>query len=172
MFQRQEQDRNSFRYKRILHLFLYYNCLIMFGFYEVDNLLQEDDRLMNLRRWQWAPLVETPPRNRSIDELSDEDARSLTRFNKEQLRLLLLHWRIPEVIITEQRYRFSGEEMLIVGLTKIATGDPWTRLIPGYFGGDVRRWSKAFKWYINHFCSILSQDFRSLNRDPDLMKMC
>ncbi len=110
----------------------------MFCFYEVDTLLQEDDRLMNIRRWQWAPLAETPPRNWSIDELSDEDARSLTSFNKEQLRLLLLHWRIPEVIITEQRYRFSGEEMLIVGSTKLATGVPWTRLIPGFFGGDVR----------------------------------
>ncbi len=150
MMRRQVQDRNSFRYKRILHLFLYYNCLMMFCFYEFDTLLEEDDRLMNIRRWQWAPLAETPPRNRSIDELSDEDARSLTRFNKEQLRLLLVHWRIPEVIITEQQYRFSREEMLIVGLTKLATGDPWTRPLPGYFGSDVRRWSKAFIWFVNH----------------------
>jgi hypothetical protein len=63
-------------------------AICMFCFYEVDTLLQEDDRLMNIRRWQWDPLAETPPRNQSIDELSDEDARSLTRFNKEQLRLL------------------------------------------------------------------------------------
>jgi hypothetical protein len=64
--------------------------------------------------------------------------------------MLLLHWRIPNDIVTEQRYRFSGEEILIVCLAKVATGDTWTRLIPGYFGGDVRRWSKGFRWFVDH----------------------
>jgi hypothetical protein len=36
-------------------------------------------------------------------------------------------------------------------LTRIATGDPWTRLVPShYFGGDARHWSAAFHWFINH----------------------
>jgi hypothetical protein len=78
-------DRNDVRYNRSLHLFLYYNCLIIFCFYQLDSLLDQDDQLMNVRRRQWVPLAETPPRNRSIDELSDKDARSLTRFNKDQL---------------------------------------------------------------------------------------
>jgi hypothetical protein len=79
----------------------------------------------------------------------------LTHFNKGQLQLLLIHWRIPAVIVTQQRHRFSGEELLIVCSSKIATGDPWTCLIPGYFGGDVRRWSEAFRWFINHlFCNF------------------
>jgi hypothetical protein len=137
-------DRNNVRYNRSLYLFLYYNCLMMFCLYQLDSLLEQDDLLLNIRRRHWVPLAESPARNRSIDELSDEDAHSLTRFNKDQLRLLLVHWRIPAVIVTEQHYRFSGVEMLIVGLTKIATDDPWTRLIPGYFGGDVGRWCKAF----------------------------
>ncbi len=33
---------------------------------------------------------------------------------------------------------------------RIATGDPWAQLIPQNFGGDVRRWSGAFSWFINH----------------------
>jgi hypothetical protein len=45
----------------------------------------------------------------------------------------LLHWQIPGVIVTgSQQYCFSGEEVLIVSLAKLATGDPWTRLIPGF----------------------------------------
>jgi hypothetical protein len=52
----------------------------MICFYEFDTLLVEDDQLMNIYRWQWAPLAETPPRNCSTDELSDEDACSLTRL--------------------------------------------------------------------------------------------
>jgi hypothetical protein len=72
------------------------------------------------------------------------------RFRKDQLRLLLAHWRIPDVIITQQRHRFTSEEILIVCLAKIATGIPWTRLIPDNFGGDVRRWSWGFRWFINH----------------------
>jgi hypothetical protein len=40
--------------------------------------------------------------------------------------------------------------LLIVCVAKNATGDPWIRLIPGYFGGDVRRWSFGFRWFVNH----------------------
>ncbi len=74
----------------------------------------------------------------------------MTRFTKEQLRVLLLHLRIPNEIVTEQQHHFSGEEILIICLAKIATGDPWIRLTPGYFGGDVRLWSFAFRWFITH----------------------
>ncbi len=73
MMRRRQLDRNNHRYKRILHLYVYYSCLTMFCFYELDALLEQDDNLMNIRRWQWAH-VETPPRNRSIDESSDEVA--------------------------------------------------------------------------------------------------
>jgi hypothetical protein len=39
---------------------------------------------------------------------------------------------------------------LIVSLARLATGEPWTRLISGNFGGDVRRWSAAFRWFVEH----------------------
>ena len=94
--------------------------------------MAEEDELLNIQHGEWIPLVETPPRNRSIDELSKENAKSLTWFNKDQLHQLLLHWQIPAVIVTGQWYSFTGEEVLIVSLAKLATGDPWTRLIPGF----------------------------------------
>jgi len=133
-----------------LHLYIYYNCMILFCYFQLDSLVAEEDELLNIRHGEWIPLAETPPRNRSIDELSEENAKSLTRFNKDQLHQLLLHWRIPAVIVTGQRYSFTGEEVLIISLAKLATGDPWTRLIPGFFGGDVRRWTAAFRWFVNH----------------------
>ncbi len=41
--------------------------------------------------------------------------------------------------MTEHRHHFLVEELLIVCVAKIATRDPWIKIIPGYFGGDVRR---------------------------------
>jgi hypothetical protein len=64
----------------------------------------------------------------------------------------MVHLRIPNtvVIVPRHRYRFSGEEILIICLTHFATGHPWTRLIPSHFGGDPRRWIVAFHWFIDH----------------------
>jgi hypothetical protein len=130
---RQHQDWNNVRYKRSLHLYIYYNCMMLFCFFQLDSLVAEEDELLNVRHGEWIPLVETPPRNHSIDELSEENAKSLTWFNKDQLHQLLLHWRIPAVNVTgSQRYRFSGEEVLIISLAKLTTCDPWTCLIPGF----------------------------------------
>jgi hypothetical protein len=56
----------------------------------------------------------------------------LTQFNKDQLNQLLLHWRIPAVVVTEQWYCFSREELLIVCIAMLATGDPLMHLIPGF----------------------------------------
>ncbi len=78
------------------------------------------------------PLINSPPRNRSIDDLLEETAKQLTRFMKDQLHILLLHWRIPNVIVTGPRHQFTGEEVVFVCLSRIATGDPWTRLIDGF----------------------------------------
>ena len=138
--------------RRLYQAFTFYNCLLTFCFYELDVLIQRDDELLNIHEDQVIPLFNSPPRNRLIDDLSEEDAYSLTRFRKHQLRLSMVHLRIPNrvVIGPRHRYRFGGEELLIVCLARIATGDPWTRLIPSHFGGDARRWSFAFRWFINH----------------------
>ena len=132
----------------------YNKCLFLFCSYEIDSLIEEETNLLFLRQHQLLPLENTPPRNRSIDEISEEKARELTRFTKEQLRILLQHWRIPEVVNCGPRYQSTGEEVLIICLAKIATGDPWTRLIDGFFGGCPRRWSYAFRWFINHLFTL------------------
>jgi hypothetical protein len=98
-------------------------------------LIQEEIDLLFLWRNEVFPLRNMPPGNRTFDGILDETAKQQTRFTKDQLHLLLLHWRIPN-IITGPHYQFNGEEILLVSLAKIATGDPWTRLIDGFFGGD------------------------------------
>jgi hypothetical protein len=138
--------------RRLLQAVTYYSCLLTFCFYELDVLVQNDVALLNIHEDQVIPLLNSPPRNWLIDDLSEEDAYAWTRFCKHQLRLLMVHLRIPDSVVVgpRQRYRFSGEKLLIVCLTRIVTGDPWTRLIPSHFGGDARRWSAAFHWFINH----------------------
>ena len=136
--------------RRLLRALVYYNCLLTVCFHELDLLIERDDLLCNIHGDQEIPIFNLPPRNRTIDELSEEDAYALTRFRKHQLRLLMLHLRIPNTVAIGPRYRFSGEELLIVCLTRFATGDPWTRLIPSHFGGEVRRWSFAFRWFVDH----------------------
>jgi hypothetical protein len=64
------------------------------------------------------PLINSPPKCRSIDEISEEEAKELTRFTKEQLLLLLLHWRIPDNLMTGPWYHFTGEEILLICLSK------------------------------------------------------
>jgi hypothetical protein len=76
-----------------------------------------------LRRHQLYPLINLPPRNRSINELLEDKAKELTRFTKDQLHLLLRHWRIPDLLVTGPRYQFTSEEVLIVCLARIASGD-------------------------------------------------
>jgi hypothetical protein len=135
---------------RLLRALKYNKCLMMLCVYEVDLLIQDETNLLFLRRNELFPLINAPPRNRSIDDILEEMAKQLTRFTKDQLRLLLLHWRIPNVIVTGPHYQFSGEEILLVSMAKIATGDPWTRLIDRFFCGDPRHWTYAFRWFVNH----------------------
>jgi len=95
-----------------------------------------------------------PPINRSFDELSEEHAYSWTRFTVSELRLLYVHLRMPEYITMPPRYKtFTGEEALIISLSKCASGEPWTQMGPAKFGGDPREFSLLFRWFINHVFS-------------------
>jgi hypothetical protein len=98
-------------------------------------------------------LADNPPKNRRIDDLSPEEAYMWTRFAQAQLHLLLLHLCIPEWLpstATASRWVFTGEEVLLVCLTRIATGDAFYDLIPSKFGGAAPNWSDAFTWFIDH----------------------
>jgi hypothetical protein len=96
-------------------------------------------------------LSDNPPKNRRIDDLSPEEAYRWTRFTQAQRHLLLLHLRILDWLpSTASRWVFTGEEVLFVCLTRIATGDVFYDFIPSKFGGAAPKWSDAFKWFIDH----------------------
>ena len=117
---------------------------------ELDMLVEAEIDICALLPEQGPPLILHPHRNRTIDSLQPNFAHNYTRFTKEQLRHLLKHLRLPDVVILpRRRYRFTGEEILIVCMARIATGDPWHRLIPINFGGGITRWTDAFKWFID-----------------------
>jgi hypothetical protein len=141
LFRRQIAGQNNSRVQRMTTVICYYTRLLAFCYLRRDNLYLEEAELVGIHRDQWEAMVarevDTPPRNQSLDEISDGDAFRLTRFRKPQLQLLFHHWRIPDRIPTEHRYCFTGEEMLVVCLSKIATGLSWTQ-------------SHGFKWFINH----------------------
>ena len=82
---------------------------------DVLNVYEGDRRLENF----------LPRRNRSFEVLTEENSRFWTRFNKGQLINLYQHLRIPNIVqpnVRGGRRRFSGQEVFIFSLTKIAHG--------------------------------------------------
>jgi len=69
---------------------------------------------------------------------------------------LMVHWRIPAQVVTARnRYVFTGEEMLIFCLTRLATGWLWMLLSKDVFGriqGDGVLYSIGL-WI---FCLLIS----------------
>ena len=55
-----------------------------------------------------------PKKNRHIDDLDNEWARTNTRFNKSELRILLLHLRVPKDFKTKNIYTLSGETLFLI----------------------------------------------------------
>jgi hypothetical protein len=110
---------------------------LTFSCHELDILIQEDDQLLNLQQHDVIPYANRPRINWTTNSLSDSDALEFMSFRKSQLLLLLLHLHIPNIVIAgPNRYRFTGEELLIICLTYIASGIPWTYFIEYKFGGD------------------------------------
>ena len=96
-------------------------------------------------------------RNRSINELSDYNARRYTRFLKDELHRIYRLFnigndliRIPCARTQNNHYLFTGEEIFLFGMAKLATGDYTDRLCCDLFGGSPRRWCGAYKWFLYH----------------------
>ena len=91
--------------------------------------------------------------------MSENNAYQFTRFTKDQLRLLLIHLRIPDRIVVKGGHVFTGEETLIVSLTKIAHAEPWTIMIKNKFGGDPNFWCYAFRWLMKYIYDTFYHKF-------------
>ena len=94
-------------------------------------------------------------RKRRINDLTNHEARSMTRFKKDELRRLFLLSALPARIEMENSqghaYFMTGEEIFIFGLTKMAHGTTNRQLCEQYFGGCPTRWSFAYPYFCRYF---------------------
>ena len=91
----------------------------------------------------------TRRRHRTIGSLTENKAYKWTGFKQEQLPDLLKYLRMPEEVVTRSRYKYTGEEIMIMALTRIHTAESWMSLADGKFGGDARRSSELFQWFVD-----------------------
>ncbi len=137
---------------------------------------EELDNILNIHEHDRDHVHFNPPTNRSINDLSEQTARTWTRFNKNQLSQLFIHLRIPNIVrpqVGGGRRIFSGEEVFIFSLTKIASGLSNLNLYE-FFGGDPREYSAMFNWFIRHVFTTFYNKIsgRSLEMWIDLIDDC
>ena len=90
-----------------------------------------------------------PPTNRRNSDITDEWARTNTRFTKDELRLLLLHLRIPIKFRTKFGHVLSGETVLLISLVYMAHATPFY-LLSEKFAGNPREFGSFFKLFCDH----------------------
>jgi DDE superfamily endonuclease len=94
-----------------------------------------------------------PARNTTIDELSDQQAEDLTGFNKAQLHLLVVAWRLPEILRPppgQRRTFFPREEALIKFLNWLRHGHTFIHMAAYVFGGDPRIYTFIMRCMVSH----------------------
>ena len=92
-----------------------------------------------------------PKKHRTVDELTPSDADMWYRATPRQLRLLLLHWRLPSMFRHPDNGQvFTGEECFLIFLFHLIQGTPYTKMARHTFGGDPRSFSLMFDMVANH----------------------
>ena len=90
-----------------------------------------------------------PPTNRRINNITNEWARTNTRFTKDELRQLILHLRIPLNFRLERRHILAGETVLLISLVYMAHATPFY-LLDIKIGGNPREFGNFFKLFCDH----------------------
>jgi hypothetical protein len=65
-------NHQSAIFGRLLRALQHYQCIFWFCCHEIDFLIEEEAALLYLWQDQIVPVVTEPPRNRAINELTDE----------------------------------------------------------------------------------------------------
>jgi hypothetical protein len=132
---------------RLFKVLIYYQCLLTFCFHELDILVEQDDALLNVRYGQLYPLEQLPPKNRAIDEISEEFAYTFTRFMKDQLRLMM---------VFALGYRTTGASVAVVAVATavIISGliSTISLLFPNASAGVTRVFCIVLRAFLNCSC--------------------
>ena len=91
-----------------------------------------------------------PRRYRTIESFAECDCPTKFRFRTHSdLRRVLAALQLPAVCVLPNRSKVSGEELMLIGLRRMAFPSRYCDLIEE-FGGDVSLWSRTFKYFIKH----------------------
>ena len=98
------------------------------------------------------PTQDIPARkNRKIDDWSEDDCLTFFRFSKDELRQLLVYWRVPETLVfLTSRHVCTGEEAMLLYLHFLAHGNTY-RIMQETFGDDgPRRYGPMIHAFVHH----------------------
>ena len=133
---------------------LYFAIKWMLSHGEIAWLYAEDLSIYVRRRHRFKPV-----RNRTINDINRRDCYTFFGINPNQLRLLFIHWRIPQRFIASNRKVFTGEECFIIYLYHLMRGYPFTEMARLEFGGDPRH----FTYMVNAMNDHLYETFYHKN---------
>ena len=92
-----------------------------------------------------------PEKNRTMEEINRRDCYTWFGISPDALRMLHLHWRIPERLQSPRsRHRFDGEACFLICLFHMVKGTTWIDMSQQYFGGNPRYFSWMHDAMIDH----------------------
>ena len=81
----------------------------------------------------------TKVRYRRISDINSTDADAWFRATPHQLRMLYVHWRIPDTFRNPvSGHMFTGKECFLIFLYHLIKGVTFTKMARQPFGGDPR----------------------------------
>lgn len=126
-------------------VFQFFRVLFSLHFLEYISVIMLPSEIL------YSPLPVIQRTRITINSLNDEIIPLQFRFlNKDQLQRLLIGFQFPPKLTNAEGYNFSGEEVLLAGLFRLAVpnrlaGDEWRNL----FGMDYQAVSKCFHVFLN-----------------------
>jgi hypothetical protein len=124
-----------------------YSCATVCKYYSEVAFLYVAD----LTYFERLPFRFQPERNRTIEDISRRDCYTWFGIQKEDLRRLYTHWRIPDrMAAPRSRNQFDGEACFIICLFHMCKGHTFIDMSQAYFGGDPRYMSMMNEAMINH----------------------
>jgi hypothetical protein len=88
--------------------------------------------------------------NRSIESFSSEYCVNVFRFEKADLKRLLLVLNFPTEVRFDNRSKMPGEEVFLRGLYELSTGENKYTIAENVFGRHYSDQTRAFIYFISH----------------------
>ena len=144
---------------------------------EIDELMEQADMYLNFHRNDLVPIYQAyevqesqlcdvpqhihdtsfeykPVRKRTINSLTDWEADHYFGFTKDELRRIANCFSFPfqpRIHCSQNHYySFTGEEIMLFGISKCRQGWDNITACDLFFGGSPRRWSNGYKYFLTY----------------------